>query len=183
MFEFYEDILELFNIYDKFISFNIIKDILHLDQPILQRQICIRHENQNLYSVLKMTYDSLVKKLFILEKYDLDKKEFYNFEKIGFENSYILMSRNLDVENPNYHEYNNYYILVNTLNTIYQDEKSNNMNVSYSYINDYFDKKNSILLKKTYEKYKQLFENMKWKKMINDEEIINFTNKIKNLKL
>jgi|MDSZ01.1.fsa_nt_gb hypothetical protein len=184
MFEFYEDILELFIIYDKSISLDAIKDILYLDQPVLQRQICINHEYQNLYSTLKITYDSLVKKLFIIEKYDIDKKEFYNFEKIGFEYSYTLICRNLNVENPNYHEYNNYYILVNTLNTIYQDEENISItNISTKIINDYFNKKNNILIKKLYKKYKELFEKMKFKKMLNDQELIYFTDQINKLNI
>ena len=182
MFKYYQEITQLFNIYDKIIDFTLFKDVIYLDPPLLQRQIAIKHENQTLYNILKMVYDELVKKLFIIEKYNFDKKEFYSFEKIGFENSYSLICRNLEIENPNYNEYNNYYILINTLNT-FNSEENEKIKTDFENVVNYFDKKNSILLKKTYKKYKQLFENMKLKNIFNDDELSHFTGIVEKIKL
>ena len=168
MLEIYNDIIKLFTIYDNFIILDLIKDFKCLEPPVLKRQICVKHEIQNDYNFLKMVNDSLDKKLFIIGKYNIETKEIYTFDKIGFEYSYNTMCRNLDIENPFYNDYDNYYILINTLSTIYSGDDNKNNN--FDHINDYFSKKNKILLKKIYKKYKQLYEIMKLKDMFSEDE-------------
>lgn len=176
MFELYDEIMNLFDIYDKVINFDITMNTDYISHPPLTRQICVKYESHNTYNILKMVYDSLIKKIFIIEKYDIITKNIYDFEKIGFDYSYNLTCRNLDIENPNYNDYNNFYILVNTLNTIYINENDTNFMKNFEFINNYFNKKNNILLKNVHNKYRILYDIMKKKNFI-DKDIIDKDNK------
>jgi len=171
MFELYDEIIKLFEIYDTIIDSNSIIDNNKLDPPLLKRQICVKDDNHNLYNIVKLMYDNLIKKLFILEKYDMCKKDIYNFEKIGFEYSYGLLCRNMDIENPNYNDYNAYYTLVNTLNTIhYTNEETTIYIKNYDHLSSYFIKKNNILINKIKSNHKKLYNLMKHKNMINEDD-------------